>query len=129
MLLEVKNLRSVLAGNVWGSRKISYEMLSDPKNLRSFLAGHFRWALRVASLVESGVLFSYGVNIRLWSWVMPPKLTAAEFERRHGELVMREYSDVGTARLLRNALKARRPPIEVSDGVLKVWFFHLPVAA
>ena len=41
---------------------------------------------------------------------------------------MREYSDVGTARLLRNALKARVPPIEVSDGVLKVWFsnFRLP---
>ena len=57
-----------------------------------------------------------------------PKLTAAEFERRYGALVNREYSGMGTARLLRNALSERRPPIEVSEGVLKVWFsnFRLP---
>ena len=57
-----------------------------------------------------------------------PKLTAAEFERRYGALVNREYSGMGTARLLRNALSERRPPIEVSEGVLKVRFsnFQLP---
>ena len=50
------------------------------------------------------------------------KLTAAEFERKYGAMVRREYSDVATPRMLRNALSERRPAIEVSEGMLKVWF-------
>ena len=50
------------------------------------------------------------------------KLTAAEFERKYGAMVSREYSDVATPRMLRNALSERRPAIEVSERMLKVWF-------
>ena len=59
---------------------------------------------------------------------MPPKLTADAFESQYGKLVTREYSQCGTARVLNNALKARKPPILVSDAMLKVWFgkYRLP---
>ena len=50
------------------------------------------------------------------------KLTAKEFERKYGAMVSREFSDVATPRMLRNALSERRPAIEVSEGMLKVWF-------
>ena len=50
------------------------------------------------------------------------KLTAKEFESKYGAMVRCEYGDVATPRMLGNALRARRPAIEVSEGVLKVWF-------
>ena len=50
------------------------------------------------------------------------KLTAKEFESKYGAMVRCEYGDVATPRMLGNALRARRPAIEVSEGVLKQWF-------
>ena len=51
------------------------------------------------------------------------KLTAKEFESKHGAMVRREYGDdMPGARTLANALRARRAAIEVSEGVLKQWF-------
>ena len=51
-----------------------------------------------------------------------PKLTAAEFQERYGDLVAREYSEYDTARTLQRALGVRKPPIVVSEAMLKVWF-------
>ena len=50
------------------------------------------------------------------------RLTAAQFELQYGELVRREHAEHSTARTLRRALEERRPPVRVSEGVLKVWF-------
>ena len=47
--------------------------------------------------------------------------TAAEFDRRYGSMVRRRYGGYRSARILKNALAARRPSIQVSDGVLKQW--------
>ena len=53
---------------------------------------------------------------------MSTRLTAVQFEAQYGELVRREFPQYLTARTLRRALEERRPPVRVSDGVLKVWF-------
>ena len=52
---------------------------------------------------------------------MPTRLTAVQFEAQYGDLVRREYAEHSTARTLRRALEERRPPVLVSEGVLKVW--------
>ena len=51
-----------------------------------------------------------------------PKLTADSFEEKYGALVREQYYELRSARLLKNALAARKPAILVSDALLKVWF-------
>ncbi len=48
-------------------------------------------------------------------------MTADSFEEQYGDLVRREFSEYTTARTFMMALGRRRPPIEVKEGVLKVW--------
>ena len=50
-----------------------------------------------------------------------PKLNADSFEAQYGILVRSEYPDLTSARQIKTALVRRMPPIEVSEGVLKVW--------
>ena len=50
------------------------------------------------------------------------KLTAALFHERYGELVSEHFAQHTTAYTLRIALSQRKPPIIVTDGVLKLWF-------
>ena len=50
------------------------------------------------------------------------KLTAALFEEQYGKLVSEDFSWYHSARTLRVALSQRKPPILVTDGMLKVWF-------
>ena len=50
------------------------------------------------------------------------KSTADKFEEQYGNLVREQYAHCGTARVLGNALKTRRPPICITDGVLKQRF-------
>ena len=50
------------------------------------------------------------------------KLTAALFHERYGELVSEHFAQHTTAYTLRIALSQRRPPIIVTDGMLKLWF-------
>jgi hypothetical protein len=61
---------------------------------------------------------------------MSPKstFTAKSFDEKYGDLVASEFSHLDTPRLLRNALAARKPSINVTDGMLKVWFssYRLP---
>ena len=58
------------------------------------------------------------------------KLTAKEFESKHGAMVRREYGeDMPSARTLANALMARKPAIEVPEGVLKQWFANFVAPA
>ena len=56
------------------------------------------------------------------------KLTAAVFQDRYGDLVSEHFSQYTTAHTLRVALAARKPPIIVTDGMLKLWFakYRLP---
>ena len=56
------------------------------------------------------------------------KLTAALFNERYGELVSEHFAQHTTAHTLRIALSQRRPPIIVTDGMLKLWFakYRLP---
>ena len=62
---------------------------------------------------------------------MAPKLTAVVFQERYAELVAREYGTCTTAYRPKGALEARRPPIKVSQTLLKVWFgkYRLPDGA
>ena len=61
---------------------------------------------------------------------MAPKvtLTAALFHELCGNLVSEHFAEYATARTLRVALSQRKPPIIVTDGMLKIWFakFRLP---
>ena len=61
---------------------------------------------------------------------MPPKgkLTAALFQERYGNFVAEHFAQYTTARTLRVALSERKPPIIVTDGMLKLWFakYRLP---
>ena len=54
------------------------------------------------------------------------KLTAAKFQEKYGDVVSQHFAQYTTARTLRAALAARKPPITVTDGMLKVWYhgFH-----
>ena len=49
-------------------------------------------------------------------------LTAEDLQRKYGqELAAPPYMDIETAFLLRKALLARRPPLDVTVGVIKQW--------
>ena len=50
------------------------------------------------------------------------KLTAALFHERYGDLVSEHFAQHTTAYTLRIALSQRKPPIIVTDGMLKIWF-------
>ena len=50
------------------------------------------------------------------------KLTAALFHERYGSFVTEHFAQYTTARTLRIALSERKPPIIVTDGMLKIWF-------
>ena len=54
------------------------------------------------------------------------KLTAALFNERYGALVSEHFAQYTTAITLRVALSNRKPPIIVTDGMLKMWYhgFH-----
>ena len=56
------------------------------------------------------------------------KLTAALFQELYGDLVSEHFAEYTTARTLRVALSQRKPPIIVTDGMLKHWFakYRLP---
>ena len=56
------------------------------------------------------------------------KLTAALFHELYGDLVSEHFAEYTTARTLRVALAQRKPPVIVTDGMLKNWFakFCLP---
>ena len=52
------------------------------------------------------------------------KLTADVFEERYGCLVRAEFPELRAAFLLRKALAARTPAVDVTVAVLKVWFLR-----
>ena len=56
------------------------------------------------------------------------KLTAALFHERYGDLVSEHFAQCTTAHTLRIALSQRKPPIIVTDGMLKIWLakYRLP---
>ena len=56
------------------------------------------------------------------------KLTSALFHELYGNLVSEHFAEYTTARTLRVALSERKPPIIVTDGMLKLWFakYRLP---
>ena len=47
--------------------------------------------------------------------------TAVDFEKNHGDLVRQQYGECVTAYKLDKALRARRPPICMTQGLLKQW--------
>ena len=55
-------------------------------------------------------------------------LTAALFQERYGNLVSEHFAQYTTPHTLRVALSERKPPIFVTDGMLKMWFakYRLP---
>ena len=57
------------------------------------------------------------------------KLTAAVFQERYGDLVSEHFSQYTTARTLRVALSDRKPPIIVTDGMLKMWYHGIHSAS
>ena len=66
--------------------------------------------------------YSFGLKINRAIMAPKSKLNAAVFQERHGELVSREYAEYTTPRTLRVALAKRKPPISVTDSMLKIWF-------
>ena len=48
-------------------------------------------------------------------------ITAAQFERRHGELVRTQYAEYTGHEALRTVLLRRHPPIDVPSCVLHQW--------
>ena len=51
------------------------------------------------------------------------KATADDFQNKYGdELGRAPLNAARTARMLRNALLQRQPPIDMPEGVLKTWF-------
>ena len=102
---------------------------------------HFRPAVcRLVSVVSVFLLtrhtpWYFCVLASLCAWLdphfMPPKskLTAAEFQQRYGDLVAQEYADYTTPRTLSKALEKRKPPIFVTDGVLRNWFANCRIPA
>ena len=57
------------------------------------------------------------------------KLTAAGFQQQYGDLVSQDFAQYTTAHSLRVALAARRPPIVVTDGMLKMWYHGIHSAS
>ena len=57
------------------------------------------------------------------------KLTAACFQEKYGDLVAEHFAQYTTAHSLRVALAARRPPIVVTDGMLKMWYHGIHSAS
>ena len=57
------------------------------------------------------------------------KLTAKLFQERYGDLVSEHFSQYTTAYTLRVALSQRKPPIIVTDGMLKIWFAKFRLAS
>ena len=53
---------------------------------------------------------------------MAGKMTAAIFEARYGAIARQEFPHCTTAYMLCKALAKRRPPVSVTDCMLKVWF-------
>ena len=49
------------------------------------------------------------------------KLNAVQVEAQYGNELRQLYPDAPTARRLHNKLLERQPPLNISDGVLKVW--------
>ena len=47
--------------------------------------------------------------------------TAVDFEKNHGDLVRQQYGECVTAYKLDKALRARSPPICMTQGLLKQW--------
>ena len=54
------------------------------------------------------------------------KISTAQFQEKYGDVVSQHFAQYTTAHTLRVALAARKPPIIVTDGMLKMWFhgFH-----
>ena len=48
-------------------------------------------------------------------------LTAAQVDAQYGDELRELYPDAPTARRLHNKLLERQPPLDINDGVLKVW--------
>ena len=57
------------------------------------------------------------------------KLTAKLFQERYGDIVSEHFSQYTTAYTLRVALSQRKPPIIVTDGMLKIWFAKFRLAS
>ena len=57
-----------------------------------------------------------------------PKLTADTFEAQYGSVVRAEFSEIRTPYLLQKALAARKPAIQTTVALLKVWFLKTSMA-
>ena len=62
---------------------------------------------------------------------MAPKseLTAACFQEKYGHVVSEHFAQYTTPHSLRMALAARKPPIIVTDGMLKMWYHGIHSAS
>ena len=63
---------------------------------------------------------------------MPPKsekFPADDFEKKYGRLVRENYVEAGTAYKLDKALRAHKPAICMTQGILKQWFLKYGPAA
>ena len=63
---------------------------------------------------------------------MPPKsdkCSADDFEKKYGKLVREKYAEYGTAFKLDKALRAHKPAICMTQGLLKQWFLKYGGAA
>ena len=50
-----------------------------------------------------------------------PKLTAVQVESQHGDELRELLPGASSAYKLHNKLLDRKPPLDISEGVLKVW--------
>ena len=98
-----------------------------------WLRNHPRASRGLVRLACSSGGVSCGMPVKAAATCKPKagaKLTAKEFESKHGAMVRREYGeDMPGARTLAKALMARKPAIEVPEGVLKNWFANFVAPA
>ena len=50
------------------------------------------------------------------------RFSADDFEKKYGKLVREKYAEYGTAFKLDKALRAHKPAICMTQGLLKQWF-------
>ena len=57
------------------------------------------------------------------------RFSADDFEKKYGKLVREKYAEYGTAFKLDKALRAHKPAICMTQGLLKQWFLKYGGAA
>ncbi len=92
---------------------------------------HTAYLLRKALLSRTPSIDVSADMLKVWfsKYRVAESLTAQSFDEKYGQLVATDHSDCQTPYKLRRALLSRKPSINVTEAMLKVWFSKYRVAA